>query len=450
MNSVFRLRLIRTGKGLLLAFACCCSLAGIAITAQFLSTPEKKDLRSGYLLAQAMAHGVDPYLSLPELGKRWLPGVSFSGLPHATPHPFGVGWLCLPLTLLSFKQAAIAWLLFQLICLAISIALLLRILGLASGWRRIAVIYFLALGWWPLILELSWGQLNLCLLVLFLGAWQALRQEKDWLGGAFLGGLLLVKLVGWPIVLWLALRRRWRAVWAAGLLWAGANALAIGLYGWVMVRDYYLKVGPQVSAIYRAFFVNISVWTIGQRLFGKFGQSLAPPPLWESPSLVKTLAVLTPAVILILALRAALRVRHFDTAIVLLMGVSPVLNPIAWQHCFLLAAPALILLARRLSELHWPRRKTFVAVLLVIAISIPHTDYLDFAQRFDQSFMAGLPALLTLAPLVALCLLLWLLARLDMREDRKGREITEQSEITEGTEKLQENLPSVPLFPTVP
>lgn len=116
-------------------------------------------MRSGYLLAEAMAHGVDPYLPLPELGKYWLPEHYFigTGLNHPTPHPFVVGWLCLPLTLLRFEQAAIVWLLFQLICLAISILLLLRILGLASGWRRIAVIYLLALGWWPLILDLSWG-----------------------------------------------------------------------------------------------------------------------------------------------------------------------------------------------------------------------------------------------------------------------------------------------------
>lgn len=426
MNNTARLRLIRVGKVLLLVFACCFSLAGIAITSQFLATPEKKDLRQGYLLAQAMAHGVDPYLPSPELGKLWLPELPFIGLPHPTPHPFAVGWLCLPLTPLRFEQAAIVWLLFQLVCLAISILLLLRIFGLALGRWQITAIYFLVLGWWPLILELSWGQLNLCLLVLFLGAWQALRQGKDGLGGILLGSLLLVKLVGWPIVLWLALQRRWRGVWAAGLFWAGAHMLAVGLHGWGMVQDYYTKVGPQVSAIYRVFLVNISVWTIGQRLFGQFGQSLASPPLWESPLLVKALTLLAPAVVLALALRAALRVRHFDTAIVLLMGISPVLNPIAWQHCFLLTTPALALLLHRLYILHWPRRMTFVVVLLVIAISVPHTDYIDFAELFNQGSNAkgqapvpALPALLTLAPLVALCFLLWLLARLDMREDKQ-------------------------------
>lgn len=400
--------------------ACCCSLVGGAITARFLLTPEEKDLQQGYLLAQAMVHGVDPYLPSPELAKIWMPEHIFFGLPHPTPHPFAVGWLCLPLTPFRFAQAAVVWLLFQLVCLAICIVMLLRIAGLDWGWRRVAAIYLLMLGWWPLIVELSWGQLNMCLMILFLGAWRALRQGKDGLGGALLGGMLLVKLAGWPILLWLALRRRWRAVWAAGLFWAGAHLLAIGLHGWGMVRDYYLKVGPQVGAIYRVYFVNLSTWTIGRRLFGYTGRDLDSAPLWESPFLVKALTLLAPAIVLALALAVAMRVKRFDTAIALLMAISPVLNPIAWQHCFLQAMPALLLLSLRLRELGWPRRMTLIVVLLLIAISVPHTDYIYLAKLFNPSFVPTLPALLTLVPLVALFLLLLSLARLDMSGDQQA------------------------------
>jgi hypothetical protein len=412
--------LIRTGKNLLLVIACCCSLVGIAIIARFLTTPEEKDLQQGYLLAQAMVHGVYPYLPSPELAKIWMPEHLFFGLPHPTPHPFTVGWLCLPLTPFRFAQAAVVWLLFQLVCLAICMVTLFRIVGLDLKKWRIVAIYLLMLGWWPLIVELSWGQLNMCLMILFLGAWQSLRQGKDGLAGALLGGMLLVKLAGWPILLWLALRRRWRAVWAAGLFWAGAHLLAIGLHGWGMVRDYYLKVGPQVGAIYRVYFVNLSTWTIGRRLFGYTGRDLDSAPLWESPFLVKALTLLAPAIVLTLALIVAMRARRFDTAITLLMAISPVLNPIAWQHCFLQATPALLLLSLRLRELRWPRRMTLVVVLLLIAISVPHTDYIYLAKLFNPSFVPTLPALLTLVPLVALFLLLLSLARLDMSGDQQA------------------------------
>ena len=420
MDNTTHLKLFRLGKILLLMIAYCCPLAGVILVVQSLSVPYLKDLRQGYLLAQAMVHGVDPYLPLPELGKLWLPGHAFIGLHHPSPHPFAVGWLCLPLALLRYEQAAVVWLLFQLGCLALSVVLLLRILGLAWRKPRVVAISFLMLGWWPLILDLWFGQLNLCLLVLFLAAWRVLRRRKDVSGGALLGSLLLLKMAGWPIVLWLALQRRWRAVWAAGLFWAAAHLLAIGLHGWEMVRDYYLKVGPQVGAIYHVREINLSAWTIGQRLFNESGQDFVSLPLWKSPLLVKALTALVPLVVLILALRAAVRLRNFDTAFALLMGIGVVLNPVAWQHYLLLAAPALALLLRRLHTLHWPRWMTCGVISLAVAFSLPHSLYVDLAELFavgvnaaGKPIVPALPALLTFTTSVALCVSLWLLVKLE-------------------------------------
>src|SRR5262249_52285329 len=129
MNSAVSLKLLRAGKSCLLITACCCSLAGIIFFLQSFSFPAKKDFWRGYLLAKAMVHGVYPYLPLPELGEIWLPEHPVTDLVHPTPHPFAVGWLCLPLTVLSYKHATIAWLLLQLGCLMLSVVLLSRILG---------------------------------------------------------------------------------------------------------------------------------------------------------------------------------------------------------------------------------------------------------------------------------------------------------------------------------
>lgn len=427
MNNTLNFKLIRAGKVLLLVMAFCYSLIGITVIAKSLSDPHLKDLRQGYVLAKAMIHGVDPYLPLPELGNLWLPKYPLTNLPHPTPHPFAVGWLCLPLILFSYEQAAVVWLLFQIAALACSIVMLLRILGLEWDRARIVIVIFFLLGWMPLNLELWLGQLSLFLVALFLASWHALRQGKDVLGGLLLGSLMLLKLAGWPIVLWLALKRRWRAVWAAGLFWAGAHLLAIGLHGLGMVQDYYLKVGPQVGAHYRVRELNLSAWTIGQRLFAESGYYFVSTPLWESPLLVKALTVLAPAAVLLFALIAALRVRHFDTAFALLMGIGVVLNPIAWQHYLLMATPALALLLCRLRALHWPRQMTWGVMSLLFALSIPHSLFIDLAELFavgvdasGKSVVPALPALLTLVPLLALCLSLWLLARLEPREDQEA------------------------------
>jgi hypothetical protein len=193
-----------------------------------------------------------------------------------------------------------------------------------------------------------------------------------------------------------------------------------------MVRDYYLKVGPQVSALYRVRDHNLSVWTIGQRLFGQSGHYLASTPLWESPFLVKALTLLVPALVLALALRAAMRVRCFGTAFALSMGIGVFLNPVAWQHGLLLATPALTLLLRRLHALHWPRQMTCGVISLITALSLPQDLYLDLAKLFavgvnaaDQAIVPALPALLTLVPMGALCFLLWLLVRLESKEGQQ-------------------------------
>jgi hypothetical protein len=238
---------------------------------------------------------------------------------------------------------------------------------------------------------------------------------------------MLLKLAGWPIVLWLALQRRWRGVRGAGLVWALAHLLAIGLHGWGMVRDYYLKVGPQIGALYRVRELNLSLWTLGQRLFAKSGYHLVSAPLWESPLLVKTVTVLAPAVVLVFALRTAMRARRFDTSFALLMGIGAVLNPIAWQNSLLMAVPAITLLLCRLHALRWPRRMTCGVISLLISLSLPQDLYLDLAELFSagvndagQTIVPTLLASLALIPMGALCLLLWLLAQIESREERQA------------------------------
>jgi alpha-1,2-mannosyltransferase len=414
------LRSARGWKGLALAALIACALVGVALVISSLVSPYAKDLRQGYLLAQAMAHGLDPYLPLPELGREFLPGHSMDDMAHPSPHPFVVGWLSLPLALFTYEHAAVVWLLFELVCLAVSVVLFLRILRVpASGWQTLAIT-FLAIGWWPVANELRWGQLTLLVVALFLGAWLALRQGRDIAGGFLLGGLALVKLAGWPIVLWLLLQRRWKAVWTTGLVFSLLHGLAIALYGWPLVRDYYLKVGPQVSAIYRVWEMNFSAWTIGQRLFADSGDRFLSTPLWRSPLLASVVTIALPLLIVGLGVRAAQRLRSFDASFALLMALGVILNPVAWQHYLVMAAPALVLLVMRLRALQWPPRTTVVVALLLLTISVPYYWFRVLALHFavgvspaGKPIVPALPALLTLTTGVALCGLLWLLVKLE-------------------------------------
>jgi hypothetical protein len=385
-----------------------------------LAAPEKKDFRSGYLLAKAMLNGVWPYQPLSELAKLWLPGQVFKDFLHPTPHPFAVGWLCLPLAYFSYPQAAALWLVFELFCLLVAIVLGLCIFRQPLQLWRVAICLLVGLAWPPLATELWYGQLSLCLVALFLGAWLALREGRELTGGALLGSLAVLKLMGGPVLLWLAWQRRWRAVGAAAAVWLGAHALAVGVHGWALVHTYYFTVGPQVSALYRTQEFNLSLWTLGQRLFGEMNWFVVTVPLWRAPFLAKLLGLLAPLGMLGWLMYAACRARRFETGFALLMGGGFLLMPVVWGHYLVMALPAVCWVLLLLAERQWPWRWTTGVGLTLAALSLPHNVYYALMRAFAQgadshglALIPALPGLVILMPMAALCLLLWQLVALE-------------------------------------
>ncbi len=400
----------------------------------------KKDLLSGYLLAKAMVADINPYLPLNELATLWLPEHNITDLTHPTPHTFAIGWLCLPLASLRYEHAAIVWLVFELCCLAAAVALFFRVLKLKFDWRYWLLATFLALGWVPVLDDLWLGQFSLCLLVLFLCVWLRLREGREVFGGLLLGVLMTLKLTGWPVVLWLAWRRRWGAVIMAVATFVDAHLLAIHFHGWALVRDYYLKVGPQVGAIYQTHDANFSAWTLGQRLFAVSGFNFALTPLVNAPLLATALNVLAPLSILAMVLWLAHRARNLDTAFVLLVAAGIVLNPIAWTHYLMLTTLAWALIFRRLHALHWPRQLTYRALLLLLPFSVTEASYIKLAMLFASGadaagklIVPAIPALLTLVPLATLCGLFWMLMRLE----QEGLEQTQTERAADWVQREQ-------------
>src|SRR5574341_155745 len=234
----------------------------------------KKDFVQEYLMVKAVLSGLNPYLPLPNLASRFigpLPGLVFM---HPTPHPPPVTLLCLPMGWLSYNQAAIVWFLFELSCISLSVILLLRWSGVRSGVALASVSAMLILVWGPFTEELLLGQLNALLLVLLIGAWLSLRSEKDFRGGLLVGGAIAIKLIAWPILVFLAVRRKWRAACAATMLPVTANLAASLLMGFDRVVRYYLDIGMAVSRLYHANEFNFSLWTIGWRVFEGTGSPI--------------------------------------------------------------------------------------------------------------------------------------------------------------------------------
>lgn len=421
-------------KRLLVLFAIINGLIGIKRSVDSLLPPQlyKKDFVQEYLLAKATLSGVNPYLPMPELAGMFLSGANYSELQHPTPHPPGVGLLCLPLAALDYEIAAVLWFFFELACLLASVLLLLRWWGEPVRVGVALALYGLALGWAPVAQDLWFGQLNACLLLLLLLAWLSLRAGKDALGSALLGGMIALKLMAWPVVIFLALRRRWRGVVAAGATTLAAHLVAATMIGSDYVRDYYLKIGPLLASIYRQHDSNFSVWTWGERLFAGGGENFWAPPLWSSAPLAQAFTFLAPIAVLSAALLLAFKARSFDTSFGLLVCAGILVSPIAWTHYLMLASIPIVVVACRLWTIGLPRRIAYPALGLLFALSLTQSSFAIAACSFaNDATPDGLPivpfaaGLITLIPAVALTGLILALWRSDyMKSPRDSQPAT--------------------------
>jgi hypothetical protein len=413
-------------KTILIGVFALVGLLGLGFALQSLRHPYvyQKDFIQEYLLAKAVLRGIDPYLPLPELADEILGPLPNLILQHPTPHPPPVALISLPLGLLTYEQAAGVWLAFEAVCIVIAVRLLLGWLVDRPGWKLTLAASLLVMAWSPFWEELVTGQLMALLLVLLIGAWQALRSGHAVKGGVLLGCSVALKLIAWPLVIWLALRKNWRAVGAAGVTLAVSNLLAAGLMGFERVWTFYLNVGGDVSALYRAYEYNFSLWSVGWRIFAGAGSTVVAGiearPLIDAPDVAPWVSWIIPAVVLIIGLWWAIHAQRFDTSFAILLCVSILVSPVAWRHYLVLLAIPIVVVGRDLDALDWPERPTYAAIFLGVLLFIPrrrlHDMILWLAGQGPATetpprvaFGAGLFSLL---PALAICGLAWLVWRL--------------------------------------
>jgi hypothetical protein len=370
-------------------------------------------------MAKAILNGVNPYLPVTELARMWLADANYNAISHPSLHPPVAGLLSLPLGLLSYRQASLVWFAFESACLLAALLLILRSLRKRIEPLLVCVVPALALGFAPVVSELFCGNLNACMLLLLVGSWLRLKDRREWSGGALLGGVIALKWIAWPIVLFLVLRRKWKSIIAAAAVLGATNVLAILALGFEVWRDYYLKIAPSASYI-RAFEYNLSASALGLHLFSEMGWRYKLIPLWNSPTMAVVSSYLITLAVLLIGLRSALRASSFDTAFGLLTGVSILVSPVAWFHYLLLAAIPLAILVCRLSELGFPRRLIswlcfFLCPLLITVNPNGILSRIIAGEKTPEgviivTFAQGLLFMLPTASLIGI---LWLMWRLD-------------------------------------
>jgi len=409
-------------RTLLLLIVVLAGLFQLGLTLRSLTVPDvyRKDFIQEYLLARAVVAHADPYLPVSTLADQFLGVLPVPVFPHATPHPPPVALFTLPLALVRYETAATLWLAFELFCLCGSAWLLVACIQRRSSWGTLVLLTAATVAWAPVYVGLVVGQLMTLLLLLLSGCWLALRRNKQRLAGALLGLTLALKLMGIPLLLFFVVSKRWRTVVSAVVTAGCVNLVSIFLIGFDRVISYYLTVSGALFPLYRSAVHNISLWSIGWRLFDGTGSpvdlSIKAPPLAHAPVVAALVSAIVPIAFLSIGIAMALRCRNTDTSFGILVAASVLFHPVAWSHYLVLMAIPMVVAIQQLEKLKFPGRECFILLGVMLVLGIPSLQLHDFQVSFGElqksgatavPFIVGLFGLVYSIGILILISLLW-------------------------------------------
>jgi hypothetical protein len=381
----------------------------------------ERDILQEYLMAKALLAGVSPYLPLDQLAQMFI--VKFPFLAHPAPYPPFVAILGIPLTWFSHSNAIIVWFIFEMICLS-TIAGMVTILWRGRvDWVRTIFILFLLLTWYPVMVDLLYGQLTILLTALLLAALLAFKKDQKVLAGLLIGLSISIKMITWPLIIYFALKKEWRTVLSSGITALGLNLIALLVMGFSPFMDYYLRVTLQVSAIYHSFLKNYSLWSIGYRLFEgtrPIGSGyISAPPLIYLPDLAPLMSAGLAGAFLIVGLIWAIRSEDSDIAYSILVCVTVAISPISWDHYYVMIIICLVVMMYWLAKKRFPSGLTIIFLIIALMFFLFNDRIADVifllnggkdwlqANGNQISFASSLLEILPMVELVILTVLLW-------------------------------------------
>ncbi|MFB3786489.1 MAG: glycosyltransferase family 87 protein [bacterium] len=378
-------------------------------------TDYKKDFLAVYVLARAVAYGEDISLTVNDLARKQgivLPSTVFD---HASPHPPTMGFLLMPLACFGYRTAKAIWFGVEITSLIFSIYLISSIFRKPLAWKWVLGIALALQAWYPVILELSNGQVHGFLLLCLSGTWYAGGRGRPALAGALFGLGLLIKPIAWPVGFVFLARKDWRALGAAALtVLAGYGVVALWI-GCAPLYAYLTQALPAVSNLYQNHPLNLSLWTIGHRLFQGtpaadfVGDRITIVPLVVSPWVGRIVSAGIPALVLLISWRALRRTRDLGGQISLAVCLGVLLNPFSWPHYYILALLPLAQAVHQLAGERFPKRETIYFLVIAFLLVPTPFDWKNLAfllsgMRYDPGqvmVIHALPSLVILIPAFA-------------------------------------------------
>jgi len=334
-----------------------------------------KDFVQEYVMASAVAAGGNPYQPLPTLVEQFIGPASENFFDHPSPHPPFIAVLFLPFSFLSYPTATLLWFFLEIGFVLISAFMLLKLSFQKPGFMPYLLFVSILLAWNPFLAEMRSGQLMILILVLLCLALFCIKSGKDWVAGLLLGLTISIKLITWPLLLWLVFTRRWRAVLAAGGAIVVLHLLAACFLGLGAIKYYYLTVSPTVFQAYIQNHYNLSGWALAWRVFAGIGPSamisMASLPLLEAPQLAKWLGPVIPLIAILIGLRISVKRHDIQVGFAIMTCVAIYASPIVWQHYYvILIIPMVVVLQQLLAaqKMDWFSGGMLLLILLIMTI----------------------------------------------------------------------------------
>ena len=245
-----------------------------------------------------------------------------------------------------------------------------------------------------LVKELAFGQFNLPVALLMLGAVMAAQRGRGLAAGALVAAGVFVKPYALVLVPWLALGLGWRPLVPFGLVLAGGLLLPAASYGWngnlTLLHEWYRTVtdttGPNLLGHENISFV--SFWT-----------------KWIGPGTLAARLALASAVIAVAAGIAVMwRRRHVPEPNYLeaayFFVLIPLVSPQGWDYVLLIALPAYMCLVDRWRDVSPNWRAVVLTGFLLTSFTI-----FDLLRRPLYIHLMELAAVTVGAVLIAACLI---------------------------------------------
>jgi len=215
-----------------------------------------------------------------------------------------------------------------------------------------------------LVKELAFGQFNLPVALLLLGAVVAARHKRGLVAGAAIAAAVFVKPYALVLLPWLALTVGWRSLVVFGLVLAAGLMLPAASYGWsgnlVLLHEWYRTVSE----------------TTGPNLLGHENISFASMwAKWLGPGATASRLALASSVVVVAAGLAVMwRRKHVPEPNYLegayFLILVALLSPQGWDYVLLIGLPAYVCLVDRWFDLSLPWRAAAATGIFLTSFTI--------------------------------------------------------------------------------